>query len=135
MFSSYFHTLFRKYASGKGCAGRKEYWSFLFLSLLLFILMILGTAPFFILVNLVITTICGGFLFLGFLITLLCVLIAFLLFFALPWSALCIRRLHDIGLTGWLVLIMLIPGCFTITTVVLGLIPGSENNNPYSERL
>lgn len=53
----------------------------------------------------------------------------FLLATALPWLGLNVRRLHDIGLTGWLVLLFLIPTFGSLIILVFALIPtqGREN--------
>lgn len=53
----------------------------------------------------------------------------FLLATLLPWLGLNVRRLHDIGLTGWLVLLVLIPTFGSLIILIFALIPtqGREN--------
>lgn len=53
----------------------------------------------------------------------------FLLATVLPWLGLNVRRLHDIGLTGWLVLLVLIPTFGSLIILIFALIPtqGREN--------
>jgi uncharacterized membrane protein YhaH (DUF805 family)/cold shock CspA family protein len=47
----------------------------------------------------------------------------------LPWLGLVVRRLHDVGLTGWLAVLCFIPSVGSLATLVFALIPtqGSEN--------
>jgi len=46
-----------------------------------------------------------------------------------PWIGLIVRRLHDIGLTGWLAILCFIPTVGGLATLVFALIPtqGREN--------
>ncbi|RUU10459.1 DUF805 domain-containing protein, partial [Mesorhizobium sp. M6A.T.Ca.TU.002.02.2.1] len=55
----------------------------------------------------------------------------FALLTILPWIALTVRRLHDIGLTGWLVLICLIPPIGGLAILVFGLIPSQTGENQW----
>jgi len=56
-----------------------------------------------------------------------------LLFFALQWVelALVIKRCQDIGVTGFLAILILIPGINLITVIVLGFIPSVSGPNRY----
>ena len=49
----------------------------------------------------------------------------------LPWLGLIVRRLHDIGLTGWLVLLILVPTFGTLAIIVFGLIPTQGHENQW----
>ncbi|MER8453783.1 DUF805 domain-containing protein [Mesorhizobium sp. M1428] len=53
----------------------------------------------------------------------------FLLATALPWFGLNVRRLHDIGLTGWLFLLFLIPTFGTVIILIFALIPTQPREN------
>jgi uncharacterized membrane protein YhaH (DUF805 family) len=46
---------------------------------------------------------------------------------------LTILRLHDLGLAGWWVLIGLVPYVGTVASLILSLVPGSNNENKYGE--
>lgn len=56
----------------------------------------------------------------------------------IPWIALVVRRLHDIGQTGWIYLGVFIVGLIpvigllgTIALIVIGCIPGNKGANQY----
>lgn len=55
----------------------------------------------------------------------------FLLATALPWFGLNVRRLHDIGLTGWLFLLFLIPTFGTVIILIFALIPTQARENQW----
>ncbi|WP_352724417.1 DUF805 domain-containing protein [Mesorhizobium sp. M0500] len=55
----------------------------------------------------------------------------FLLATALPWFGLNVRRLHDIGLTGWLFLLFLIPTFGTVIILIFALIPTQPRENKW----
>ena len=46
-------------------------------------------------------------------------------------AALVVRRLHDIGLTGWLIFCSFIPGANFIFFVAMLLLPGTNGHNAY----
>ncbi|MEL7208232.1 MAG: DUF805 domain-containing protein [Actinomycetota bacterium] len=61
---------------------------------------------------------------------------ALLMFMTLPvlfWVSItaAIRRLHDLNMTGWLVLVMLIPIIGSLFQLFLLLAPGSPSDNRY----
>ncbi|TIQ39450.1 MAG: DUF805 domain-containing protein [Mesorhizobium sp.] len=55
----------------------------------------------------------------------------FLLATALPWIGLNVRRLHDIGLTGWLFLVVFIPTIGWLIILVFALIPTRARENQW----
>ena len=59
------------------------------------------------------------------------VLVLFFLAMIIPNLAVRIRRLHDIGVTGWLVLIALIPGVGWIVLLIMSMLDGSYGPNSY----
>ncbi|MER9418678.1 DUF805 domain-containing protein [Mesorhizobium sp. M0306] len=107
------------YRNFTGRARRKEFWGFYICS----IVVLVALSGFGILLNLAI----GGFgdgprTSIGYLPALF-----FVLAMMLPLIALIVRRLHDIGLTGWLALL-----CFTpagVTFLILGLVPSQFGEN------
>ncbi|CAH1596769.1 DUF805 domain-containing protein [Vibrio rotiferianus] len=99
----------KKYAVFNGRARRKEYWMFFLFNLIFsftlgFVDGFLGTV--------FIGTIYG-----------LAVLI--------PGIAVTVRRLHDIGRTGWWVLIGLIPFIGLIVLIIFAATDGNEGSNEY----
>lgn len=48
-----------------------------------------------------------------------------------PMLAMQIKRWHDIGATGWLSLLTFVPYLGWATSLILGFIPSSKNNNQY----
>ena len=57
--------------------------------------------------------------------------LAVILLHVVPATTLHVRRLHDIGVTGWLAPAFLIPGLGQIGTFVLALIDGTRGPNTY----
>ncbi|RUV86761.1 DUF805 domain-containing protein [Mesorhizobium sp. M1A.F.Ca.IN.022.07.1.1] len=49
----------------------------------------------------------------------------------LPWVALVVRRLHDLGLTGWLAILCFVPYVGWLATLVFGLIPTQAGDNKW----
>ena len=103
---SYFFLALRKYACFKGRASRKEYWWFVLMCLLLNIVLYFIDIP---------------------------VLLAFLnLFLLCPTLAVTSRRLHDVGLMGWLSLFILVPFGNLVLLYVL-VRKGDDFTNKYGE--
>ncbi|SIS86723.1 DUF805 domain-containing protein [Neptunomonas antarctica] len=102
----------RKYTVFTGRAGREEYWYFVLINILISIAM----------------GFIDGFLGLGngYGTGLLAGLYS--LFVLLPSIAVSVRRLHDIGRTGWWVLIILIPLLGWIALLVMMAFPGQPDN-------
>lgn len=112
------------YFNFNGRARRKEFWAFW----LCFILVQLALVGFGILVNLAINGfgINAGRSSIGLLPAAI-----FTLAFGLSWIALVVRRLHDVGLSGWLVLLCFIPAIGEVALLVLGLAPSQVGENPW----
>ncbi|MDX8516474.1 DUF805 domain-containing protein [Mesorhizobium captivum] len=49
----------------------------------------------------------------------------------LPWIALIVRRLHDLGLTGWLAILCFLPYVGWLATLVFALIPTQAGDNKW----
>lgn len=112
------------YFNFKGRARRKEFWAFW----LCFNLVLMALLGFGILVNLAINGfgINAGRTSIGYLPA-----AVFVLAFGLPWIALTVRRLHDVGLSGWFVLLSFIPVIGGVALLVLGLAPSQLGENPW----
>lgn len=95
----------------KGRTNRKVFWLF---SLNVLIL------------NLILSYIIHKFDFIGIIAG-----IVFSLFMFFPTLSLDVRRLHDVGFSGWWVLIFFIPLFGFIALIVFACIPGTQGENKY----
>lgn len=117
----YFKKVMGKSLSGEGRARRKEYWSFALFTFLVFtvltvaMLVTVGTA--------------SRIAPLGALFLLLAVGVS--LIFVPASITVMIRRLHDIGMSGWLYLLVLIPYLGAIFLFVCALIPSQAQVNKH----
>jgi uncharacterized membrane protein YhaH (DUF805 family) len=101
----------RNYADFQGRARRKEYWTFTLLVTLATVLAVmLGGAE----------SRVGGLL-----------LLVIVLGGVIPGLAVTVRRLHDLGLSGWLVLVGLIPYIGSLVRFILMLLDGKRGTNQY----
>lgn len=106
----------KKYADFNGRARRKEYWMYFLFHIIFCVAAIL-------LDNLLGFAMAGigyGFIYLFYALALL-----------IPSLAVTVRRLHDTGKSGWMVLISLIPLIGSIWLLVLMLIDGDPGSNEY----
>jgi uncharacterized membrane protein YhaH (DUF805 family) len=118
------NTVSVNYFNFNGRTRRKEFWAFW----LCFNLVLVALLGFGILVNLAINGfgINAGKTSIGFLPA-----AVFVVAFSLPWIALTVRRLHDVGLSGWFVLLCFIPVICEVALLVLGLAPSQVGENPW----
>ncbi len=110
------------YADFSGRATRQQYWMFV---LVHFLLMLGLTAVLGVLVM-------SGVLRFG-LAWVLFMLVGLALF--LPALAISVRRLHDVGYTGWLILLGLIPYVGALVLLVFYCLPGKPGQNAYGPDL
>lgn len=118
LFTYFIEAFTKNYVNFKGRARRKEYWGFTLFYALIFAIL-------------------GAFAFTG--IGVILFLVVFVV--TLPPSiSLTVRRLHDINLSGWFtlyMLIMLIPvigeGGAIIISIVIGVVQGSAESNKFGE--
>jgi uncharacterized membrane protein YhaH (DUF805 family) len=104
----------KNYAGFSGRARRTEYWMFAlvnFIVTLIFYVLTFATHS-------------GVFLVLLFL---------YALAVLLPSLAVLVRRLHDIGMSGWWILIGLVPFVGGIVLLVFTLLPGNNGPNRYGD--
>lgn len=105
----WFIEVLRKYAVFSGRARRQEYWMFTLIVSLIYIgLLVLGTA---------LDSEVPEFVFLA---------IVFL-----PSLTVSVRRLHDIGRSGWWVLIGIVPCIGTIVTIIFMATEGERDTNRF----
>jgi uncharacterized membrane protein YhaH (DUF805 family) len=100
----------KKYAVFEGRARRKEYWTFVLFNLIIgialgFIDRLLGTSP--------------------------VIYALYSLAVLIPGIAVTVRRLHDIGKSGWFMLIALIPAIGGIWLLILTASDGHPGENAY----
>lgn len=105
-----------KYAVFSGRAGRREYWMFFLFNLIFSIaarfvdatsgsdIVLLGMKP---------------------------VTMGYGLAVALPSLAVAVRRLHDIGYSGWWMLLLIVPFIGPVALVVMFCLPGNPGENKY----
>jgi uncharacterized membrane protein YhaH (DUF805 family) len=114
--------LTRNYANFRGRAPRKEYWSFA----LFWVVALAAVAT----IGLALDGAFGGSSFEAPVITaILCA--AFVLATFLPALGMMIRRQHDIGLSGWFVLLSLIPSVGNLIMLVFTLVPSQKHDNKW----
>lgn len=119
LFTYFLEAFTKNYANFKGRSRRREYWGFALWYCVIF------------LVSIVLAILTGiGTLLLG----------AFIIITIVPSIALTVRRLHDISLSGWFalfLLVSLIPGIGEIIalviSVVIGVIQGNNGANKFGE--
>lgn len=118
---NYYLTVLKKYTVFTGRARRAEYWYFvLFNAIISIILGILGKAIG--VFNITVGTI-------GSEINILSAIYGLVVF--LPSLAVCVRRLHDTGKSGWMILLNLIPLIGTIWILVLMIKDSTPGDNEY----
>lgn len=115
-----------RYAGFQGRAKRKEYWSFvLFYWLALLAAAVLGAGIDYAMGNFSGDTADRK----AIIVVIAFVIVLFGLL--LPHLAVLVRRLHDVGLSGWLVLLNLIPYLGGIVVLVLTLLPSEAAENKH----
>ena len=119
---------FRKYATFSGRASRSEYWWWI---LAQFVITIAFLALYLVLGFVGSTiedgrTVPGPGLFAGAALMLL-----WLLAIIVPGIALVVRRLHDVNLSGWLALVLLVPGVGGLLVLIFSLLPPSPDGQRF----
>lgn len=102
----------KKYAVFKGRTSRRDYWIFTLIHFLISFIMLMTFSVF-------------GLEYLSILFVL------YILFSFLPTIAITVRRLHDIGKSGYFILVLLIPYIGIFWIFLLTIISGNEGENKY----
>ncbi len=112
----YLKVVLKQYADFEGRARRTEYWMFALFNFLAYfgVLIVSG-----LLNNLFGTEMFGGLIFL------------YVVFSFVPSLAVTVRRLHDVGKSGWFLFISLIPLIGAIWLFVLYVTEGDYRSNEY----
>ena len=116
---NYFLDALKNYATFSGRATRQQYWMFVLFSVIFSFLLGIVDGLF-------------GFvneIDMGLLSTL------FSLAILIPSIAILARRLHDIGRTGWWILLIFIPLIGAIVILIFTLLDSEKNENQYGESL
>ncbi|WP_422935446.1 DUF805 domain-containing protein [Sinomonas sp. P47F7] len=111
---------FRKYATFSGRASRSEYWWWVLAQYVItFVFLVLYLVLGFVGATTAEdgTTVPGPGLFVG-----VALLFLWLLGSIVPGIALVVRRLHDINLSGWIALVLLVPGVGGILILIFSLL-------------
>ncbi len=119
---NYYLKVLKQFADFNGRARRKEYWIYNIINsiiggLLFFLDYLLGTTI--------------DFLDLGEGNSLGILYLVYALFVFIPGLAVAVRRLHDVGKSGWMLLIALIPLIGAIWLLVLYLTDSNPGENKY----
>ena len=117
-------SVYRNYASGSGRASRSEYWWY---SL---VVVVIYSAIWFVAIGL--STATGSSpdssgLTLGTTV----IALLWLLVNAIPSIAVTVRRLHDVGMSGWFYLVHFVPYIGSFAVFILTLLPGNQGSNIY----
>jgi uncharacterized membrane protein YhaH (DUF805 family) len=117
---------FKKYATFSGRAGRSEYWWW---ALFTFIVSVVLLVPAYVLG--ITTSPDGGRTPGAGAIPLIILMIIFYLAIIVPNLALTVRRLHDAGYSGWLVLLGLVPYLGGLILLIFAVLPSSPAGVKY----
>lgn len=115
----WYKKVLNQYADFEGRARRQEYWMFTLVNVIIMI-------PLYIIGIVGQTSGNNTLSMLGFGLYLLYALAVFV-----PSLAVAVRRLHDVGKSGWFYLIALIPIVGAIWLLVLFVTEGDKGDNPY----
>ena len=116
MIEWYKKVVFENYANFNGRARRSEYWYYTLASVLISIILMVVDNVFGLTFGIAETGILGLF---------------YSLVVFLPALAVLVRRLHDVGKSGWFLFIVLIPLIGIIWLLVLLCTDGDQGENPY----
>nr|WP_316628990.1 DUF805 domain-containing protein [uncultured Brevundimonas sp.] len=112
-----------RYIDGQGRARRREYWSF---ALVQFLMLILAMMP---IIGLAIADAEGGYDMETWGVAWICIVALISFALVVPGVAVTIRRFHDVGLSGWLILIGLVPYVGGLFVFVVSLLPSQPAVN------
>ncbi|MDR0391269.1 MAG: DUF805 domain-containing protein [Planctomycetaceae bacterium] len=120
----------KKYADFSGRARRREFWNFTIYNMIILPLLLtsVGIIAFFLIVALKVTIDARYVI-----VVLGAIYLIYNLLIFLPSLAVCIRRLHDTGNSGWMLLIALIPVIGLIILFILLIQDSQAGNNNYGQ--
>lgn len=115
---NYYLHVIRNYANFSGRARRSEYWYFVLFNVIFCVVAMIADH----FAGTTIDPLPYGYVYL-----------AYALFAFLPGLAVAVRRLHDVGKSGWMILIALIPLIGAIWLLVLLFTDSQPGRNEYGE--
>ena len=96
----------------KGVTSRRDYWMVVLTNFCIgFVMGVLSSVP--------------GVIYIYFLFNVLLIV---------PYLSMMVRRLHDVGKSGWMILTGLIPLVGPVVLLVLSVLPSKEHDNPYRDQ-
>jgi uncharacterized membrane protein YhaH (DUF805 family) len=109
---NYYLSVLENYTQFSGRARRKEYWMFIFVNTIIFV--VLGILGYFVSgqIMAIIDAVYG-------------------LLMLIPSLAVIVRRLHDIGKSGWWILIALVPFIGAIVLLIFAVMDSQPGQNQY----
>ena len=116
---NYYIEVFKKYAIFSGRARRAEYWYFTLFNIIIKLILIVPAIIFAAQGYTMVTIVLYGLYFL------------YILAVIVPHLAVTVRRLHDVGKSGWMLLIALIPIIGAIWLLVLLVKDSNPEENKY----
>lgn len=116
----------KQYADFKGRSRRKEYWMFTLFNAIFSIVASLIDTAINIVTSLIGTTIFGD-------LPPIFATTLYSLFVLIPGLAVCVRRLHDVGKSGWMLLVGLIPIVGGIWLLILMCIDSQPGTNKWGD--
>lgn len=117
----YFVKCLENYANFKGRATRKEYWMYYLFYTILYLVVWSIDAAGMVMENKAMSLVGSALIFL------------FTLGLLVPTWAVCIRRLHDVGKSGWYILVNLIPIIGCIWFFILMCTDSQSGTNKYGD--
>ncbi|MDR1270948.1 MAG: DUF805 domain-containing protein [Planctomycetaceae bacterium] len=119
----------KKYADFNGRARRREYWCFTIINQIILPLLLISLGIIIIFVMTTLNT--SDKVKIGVLIFLSAIYLLYSLLIFLPSLAVCVRRLHDTGNSGWMILMMLIPVIGWIILLIFLIQDSQPGTNQY----
>ncbi len=116
---SWYLRVWQRYAEFTGRSRRIEFWTFTLYNIAIFAVLYLASVGF----ALVKQPEMGAFMYFAY--------FAYALAALVPYIACTVRRLHDIGRSGWWILISLVPLAGAIVLLVMMAINGTRGPNQY----
>ena len=114
-----------RYIDGAGRARRKEYWSF---ALFQFLILFIAITP---IIGLAIAEAETGRDMESWGVAWICLVGLIYIGLIIPGVTVTIRRFHDVGFSGWLVLLGLIPYIGGLFIFIIALVPSQQAFNPH----
>ncbi len=117
-------SVYANYATGSGRAGRSEYWWYYLVNVIVY-MVLWGVAV--ALSTTMSQSTQDSVIPLGWAV----IVLLWCLFNVTPTITVTVRRLHDVGMSGWYYFLQLIPSVGSLVLFVITLLPGKQGSNMY----